>query len=380
MTTADRPRGQRGEGAVTFDKSVGLWTGRLDLGRNAAGKRVRVKVTGRSRAEARKNLKDAWQRRSDGVDLTAQTRTFAQVAELWLARGLPAETSDLTRANYASLIRKRLLPQLGPIKVTALRADDIEDVLDQVAEAGLSGRTLRLILNLAQRILDFARRRDIVTRNVAEVVHAPRGPRRERKGMTVEEAGKLLDALADERLGPMLTIQLLLGLRPGEVAALRWQDLDVTADPPTLRVSHSLRRTTAGMLLVEPKTPSSYRILGLSPRIVEAVLAQDRQQATDAANQPAWSNPDDLMFTAESGSPLDPSNTRRALARIGRSVGLPGLHPHALRHATASLLSNAGVRLEDIADTLGHKSITVTADVYRHNISPTRTAHLTLDI
>ena len=86
------------------------------------------------------------------------------------------------------------------------------------------------------------------------------------------------------------------------------------------------------------------------------------------------------MFTTESGKPLDPSNTRRALARIGRKIGLPGLHPHAPRHATASLLSNAGVRLEDIADTLGHKSITVTADVYRHSISPTRTGHLTLDI
>ena len=380
MTTAERPRGERGEGAVTFDKSVGLWTGRLDLGRNAAGKRVRVKVTGRSRAEARKKLNDARQRRSDGVDLTAQTRTFAQLADLWLARGLPAETSDLTRANYTSLIHKRLLPQLGPIKVTALRADDIADVLDQMAAAGLSGRTLRLILNLAQRILEFARRRDIVTRNVAEVVHAPRGPRRERKGLTVEEAGKLLDAFAQERLGPMLTIQLLLGLRPGEVAALRWKDLDLTADPPTISVSHSLRRTTAGMLLVEPKTPTSHRTLGLSQRIVDALRAQEHQQATDAANQPTWRNPNDLIFTAASGSPLDPSNTRRALARIGRSVGLPGLHPHALRHATASLLSNAGVRLEDIADTLGHKSITVTADIYRHNISPTRTAHLSLDI
>jgi hypothetical protein len=56
---------------------------------------------------------------------------------------------------------------------------------------------------------------------------------------------------------------------------------------------------------------------------------------------------------------------------------IPGLHPHALRHATASLLSAAGVRLEDIADTLGHRSVTITADIYRHTITPTRTAHLT---
>jgi len=52
------------------------------------------------------------------------------------------------------------------------------------------------------------------------------------------------------------------------------------------------------------------------------------------------------------------------------------VHPHLLRHAAASLLSEAGLRIEDIADTLGHRSITVTADVYRHPLNPVRTAHL----
>ena len=52
------------------------------------------------------------------------------------------------------------------------------------------------------------------------------------------------------------------------------------------------------------------------------------------------------------------------------------MHPHLLRHAAASLMSDAGVRLEDIADTLGHRSVAVTADIYRHPINATRTGHL----
>jgi len=47
-----------------------------------------------------------------------------------------------------------------------------------------------------------------------------------------------------------------------------------------------------------------------------------------------------------------------------------------LRHAAASLLSDAGVSLEDIADTLGHRSVTVTAEVYRHPLAPVRSGHL----
>ena len=83
----------------------------------------------------------------------------------------------------------------------------------------------------------------------------------------------------------------------------------------------------------------------------------------------------DLVFTSEIGTPLDPSNVRRALARIATTAGLEHLHPHLLRHATASLLSAAGVPLEDISDTLGHKSISVTAEIYRHPIAPVRSGH-----
>ena len=51
------------------------------------------------------------------------------------------------------------------------------------------------------------------------------------------------------------------------------------------------------------------------------------------------------------------------------------MHPHLLRHATASLLSAAGVPIEDISDTLGHRSISVTAEIYRHPIAPIRDGH-----
>jgi integrase len=54
---------------------------------------------------------------------------------------------------------------------------------------------------------------------------------------------------------------------------------------------------------------------------------------------------------------------------------LEHLHPHLLRHATASPLSTAGVSLEDISDTLGHKCVNVKAEIYRHPIAPVRSGH-----
>ncbi len=82
------------------------------------------------------------------------------------------------------------------------------------------------------------------------------------------------------------------------------------------------------------------------------------------------------MFTTDTGGPLDPSNVRRALTRIAETAGIGHVHPHQLRHAAASLLSDAGVPLEDIADTLGHRSVTITADIYRHPLQSVRTRHV----
>jgi integrase len=242
-----------------------------------------------------------------------------------------------------------------------------------MARAGYSGRTMRLTLNLAQRMLQFAQARDLVLRNVASVVRAPRGPVSERTGLTVAQVQALVVALRDEPLGPYFLAMLLLGLRPGEAAALRWRDVELDADPPVIRVTASLRRAATGMELAPTKTPTSRRLLALPAPLADAL---GEQHSARSGRRNATPQDTDLVFTNESGQPLDPSNVRRALARIGASAGIAGLHPHALRHATASLLSAAGVRLEDIADTLGHRSITVTADVYRHNISPVRRAHV----
>ena len=114
-----------------------------------------------------------------------------------------------------------------------------------MATAGYSGRTLRLTLTLARRLLRLGQRRDLVARNVAEVVQAPRGPVRERHGLTPDQARALLAAAQQDRLGGLITVSLLLSLRLGEAAGLTWDAVDLDADPPTLRVERSLRRSSS---------------------------------------------------------------------------------------------------------------------------------------
>ena len=78
-----------------------------------------------------------------------------------------------------------------------------------------------------------------------------------------------------------------------------------------------------------------------------------------------------LVFATGVGTLLDPANLRRDLRRVTEQAGLGRWHPHELRHSAASLLSAAGVPLEEVADVLGHASTRVTSQTYRHATTPT---------
>jgi integrase len=367
----------RGEGSVTFDCAADRWVGRLDLGRDAGRRRVRIKVTAPTRAAARKKLLDLRRQHEMGVDLRERATTFAELADLWLTRGLRAETAPNTRSSYESVIRIHLNPAFGHRRVGELRPEHVEEMLDGMAAAGFSASYLRLTLALTRRILRLGERRGLVIRNVAGPVEAPPGPTHQRHGLTVEQAQALLAEAVNHRLGNLITVSLLLGLRPGEAAGLTWGCVDLDADPPTVRIEASLRRDGRSLSLTKAKTPSSHRSLALPPACVSALQNQrDAQDADMLAAWPHWDNSLGLVFASETGTPLDPSNVRRALDIMAARAGLEGVHPHLLRHAAASLLSAAGVPIEDISDTLGHRSIAVTAEIYRHPISPVRSGHL----
>ena len=121
------------------------------------------------------------------------------------------------------------------------------------------------------------------------------------------------------------------------------------------------------------KTRKSRRTIALSGLCVDALRAQRVQQAKDRlAATEQWTETG-LVFATSAGTGMDAANVRRDLRRALRLV--PGLDPadwtpRELRHSFVSLLSDAGVSLEDISRLVGHSGTNVTELVYRHQIRP----------
>ncbi|MCY7364135.1 MAG: site-specific integrase [Frankiaceae bacterium] len=163
---------------------------------------------------------------------------------------------------------------------------------------------------------------------------------------------------------------LTCGLRPGELLGLGWDNVDV--DQGLLRVSRAVNRVGAQVQLGPTKTASSRRQLRL-PAAAENALRDHRARplAQQRLMGEHWQDLG-LVFPTGRGSLLDPANLRRSLRTVTEQAGLGRWHPHELRHSVASLLSAAGVPLEEVADVLGHASTRVTYATYRHRTTPRR--------
>lgn len=363
---APKRRRGRNEGSLFYDETRARWVGKVIVG-YAGGRPIRRAVVATTVTEARRKLDALRRRHEDGLPVGDGRLTVGAFLERWVREVLPARgLSPNTVANYRWAVGTYLVPSLGRVMLRELSPEDVEKLLRERAAAGMSRNSLNRIRSVLSLALRHAERGGYVARNVAHLVDTPQGPAKPLRSLTVPQARRLLEAARGDRLEALWTTGLMMGLRPGELLGLRWEDVDL--ERRRLTVAVSLKREPAGARLGPPKAASG-RVLDMPGPVLEQLRSQ---RAVVAAARLAagveWEDWD-LVFPSASGRPIDHSNLRRSFARLTEAAGLGRWHPHELRHSAASILSASGLRLEDVADVLGHRDLRTTDRVYRHAIT-----------
>ena len=357
-----------GEGSIFKDPQNGRWRALVDVGADAAGKRQRKKVSGRTRAEVLLKMREVQRDAEDGLASGGRHLTVAALAEEWL-RHRSGELSPSTLEVRTWAVRQHLVPALGARRVRQLSAEDVSLFLQDLALAGYARASLEKVRGVLIQVLRHAERQGLVARNVAALVPTPAGPRATGRSLTLEQARALLEAAQGHPLEAAFMLGLTCGLRPGELLGLGWEDVDL--DQGVLRVSRAVSRVGGIVQLGRTKTASSRRQLLLPTAAVQALRQHRARQLAQQELLGEHGHDLGLVFPTSRGTLLDPANLRRALRTVTERAGLGRWHPHELRHSAASLLSAAGVPLEEVADVLGHASTRVTSATYRHRTTPT---------
>jgi integrase len=365
-------RRARGDGGLYWDEKRQRWRGEITVGYRPDGRRITRKVSDPDKTKALRKLKDLQREIDDAASVDAKV-TLAEVMRDWLAHGLPGRSAKTMEKN-ADFIDLRIIPAFGERKkLCELTAPDVEAFLEEQAEE-LSTATLRELHSALRRAIRRAQRRDKVDRNVAELCETPPGrDGRPSKSLTFAQAAAVLKASERSPLHAYVVLSLLTGARTEEMRSLRWDHVDLTGKPdanppipPHLMVWRSVRAKG------ETKTKKSRRTIALPERAVEALARHgELQNLWRAQHDRPWSD-DDLVFITTNGTELDAHNVRREFRAIVGDAGLNSAEwtPREMRHSFVSLLSDAGVPVEDISRLVGHSGTSVTETVYRHQIRP----------
>jgi integrase len=339
------------------------------------GTRHRRVVSGRTSSEAHAKVDEL--RRDLRLGRLAPAGADVTVGDYlagWIERHR-ARVRPSTWLTAESYVRVYLIPALGRRNLARLTATDVEDALasfmrdGRPATAGegrarrpVSAVTARHVRATLRRALSDAQRAELVGRNVAADAAPPYVEHRPITYLSAREVTRLLDATADDELGPLYAVAATTGLRRGELLGLTWADV---ADG-RLTVRRSMGRLRGnGWGLGEVKSARSRRTIPLPARARQALETQRTRQrfARNAAGS-AWQDRDGLVFTDAVGRPLLPEHVSHRFAKDCVRAGVPRVRFHDLRHSAATTLLSAGVPLAVISEWLGHSGITITAAAY----------------
>jgi integrase len=328
------------------------------------GKRVRV--YGRTRAEARDKLNAARERIEQGAPVKDSTRILTSWMSEWRETTLRASgRKDTTKELYSSLSKSHVEnSSIGSIRLDKLRPSDVERLILDMRDKGLSPSTIRSTYTVLRAALDGAVRDGLVARNVAAAVTRPGLPRREARHLTPDELSRVLDAARSSRYYSALVLCAATGLRRGELMALRWRDVDL--DMGTLTVRSTISRVDGKLLISEPKSARSRRVVPLPDPLVSMLKAHrtaQKQERMRAANM--WTD-HGLVFPTELGTPCDPRSFLRVIEGAANRASIADVGVHTLRHSAAVVWLENGVHIKQVADLLGHSSVAITGDVYGH--------------
>lgn len=305
-----------------------------------------------------------------GSYIDPSRQTLAEYLVEW-QEAKRAGLKPTTAAAYRDSIRAHVIPRIGSVplqKVDGALLDGFyADLLDRGrrdGHGGLSAKTVRNLHGVLNKAFRDAVRWRRLVRNPAEAASAPA----KRPGETVIwSAGQLrafLEHVQDDRHYALWHLVATTGLRRGELAGLRWCDVDL--DRRQLRVVENRVMASHRQVTGSPKSARSRRTIGVDAGAVDALRAWRKRQLEERLAMGAGWCDSPQVFTEPTGEPVHPQRLTRRFNGHVRTAGLPVIRLHDVRHSYATAALAAGERVEVVSRRLGHANVSVTLNIYAH--------------
>ena len=343
------------------------WRLKYDLPNGTIDGRRTAYVTVRgSRKNAERELRKRLTAVDEGIVIEPSRATVGAWLDQWLDETAALRVSAKTLERYHGLVNQQIRPHLGTVPIQKLRPADVKAWHAKLIEEGRIARsTIQHAHQVLHQALSDAAALEIVPRNVAALVKPPPKQKQEMAILTAEQIAGVFAKLEGSELYTVAVLAFATGMRRGELAALRWSDIDL--DGATARVERSLEQTAAGLTFKSPKTAAGNRTIALPAFGITALREYRKERMELRFALGGGRLPDDtLVFGNIDDSPRAPRWITDAWRRAVKWRKLPKVTFHSFRHSHASALIASGLDVVTISKRLGHATPAVTLSVYSH--------------
>ena len=363
MANKRRPQG---DGTIR-KRSDGRWEARIIIGHKNDGTPMYKSAFAKTQKSALKELHHLIELYRD-VDLTEDCRmTLGEWLDKWLDEYMIFTIRESTLDSYRAMVKNQVKPFIGGKQIASLTTADMQKFYNKIKKEGrvrehpIHGKTLadsmvRGVHMMLHEALDTAVKERLIAKNPTNGTTVSKCNYPEKQILGDDQLETFLKAIkGHEYWCDFFYVEVMTGLRRGEICGLKWQDINFEENKLQVKRSVSVKKG-GGVSIGETKTETGVRSILMPPSVAD-VLQNRKQTAITEWVFPNFMHPE---------QPISPATAYRKLKIILKHAGLPLIRFNDLRHTFATHATHGGVDPKTLAGILGHTNASFTLDTYTH--------------
>ena len=315
------------------------------------------------------------------VSTTSSTPLFADFCGIYLT-AKKENISSTTYLLYETTIHRVLIPKLGHLHLDEIKPFHVQELINFLATPSgrvdkkgekLAPATIRRYLTILQSIMTMAWKQEYIHSNPADTrrLEISKIVTPEVEAFSNEEIAEILKMAQLEpiHIHAVIATAIYTGARRGEIAGLKWEDVDF--EKRTMYIRRSVVKLVGQEAEIKlPKTVSSIRQMAIPQALCDILQELKKEQDRKKALLGEKWHEEGFLFTDWCGHVMHPHTPTKQFDKFLKKYGFRHLKFHGLRHSSATYLLSNGCDIKTVSKRLGHTSIDTT-NIYVHALAKT---------